>query len=205
MTEVRVSLLTRAPVLGTVKTRLARRIGATQALRCHLALLRNSLDAVAALGRRAELVVAGNWRHPLVSRLARQAGVPVVPQEEGGDIGARMLSVARRNCAEGAASLIIGSDCGCLNVSYLSAAAVALEQGSEVVLGPAEDGGYLLIGQARPNPSLFTDMPWSTSQVLACTLKRIQAAGQGVRCLPTVWDVDGVADWRRWRDQAGSD
>ena len=84
---------------------------------------------------------------------------------------------------------------------YLLDAAAALNS-SEVVLGGAEDGGYVLIGQQKPHPELFAGVDWGTERVFAQTLDRAAALGVSVVELPTLWDIDNVEDWRRFQQNA---
>jgi len=80
----------------------------------------------------------------------------------------------------------------------LQLAAQRLER-AQVVLGAAEDGGYVLIGQREPYPELFSGVSWGTDRVAVQTRERATAAGLSIAELPLQWDVDGVTDWRRWR------
>lgn len=193
-------MLARVPEFGQVKSRLAEHIGKSQALRTHLELLERNAFIAKASGLPFELHVVGDTKAPWFAHFRQRLGVPLHPQGPG-DIGAKMLFAAQR-CAldsahAGAASIIIGSDCGGLSVDYLQRAAQRLDQ-AEVVLGPAEDGGYVLIGQRQPYPDLFSAVSWGTGRVVAQTRELARGAGLGMTELPLQWDVDGVADWRRW-------
>jgi glycosyltransferase A (GT-A) superfamily protein (DUF2064 family) len=94
--------------------------------------------------------------------------------------------------------LIVGTDCPALTPVHLQQAADAL-QTVDVVLIPAEDGGYVLVGLRKPVPEVFTDVAWSTPQVLTQTRERLRVAGASWRELATLWDVDEPADWLKWR------
>lgn len=85
----------------------------------------------------------------------------------------------------------------------LGAAAQALDS-ADVVVGPAADGGYWLLGLRRPAPFLFRDMPWSTDRVLAETCRRVEAAGLRLARLRPLSDVDTAEDWEVWRRESGS-
>jgi len=76
--------------------------------------------------------------------------------------------------------------------------------GADVVIGPVEDGGYVLIGLARPQPRLFADMPWSTSTVRDATLRRAAELGLHVVVLKELWDVDDEPGYRRWQRLAAT-
>lgn len=96
--------------------------------------------------------------------------------------------------------LIAGTDCPVLTPSHLQQAADAL-QDHDAVLIPAEDGGYVLVGLRRSVPEVFTEVPWSTAQVLGRTRERLRGCGASWQELPSLWDVDEPADWLRWQAQ----
>lgn len=97
------------------------------------------------------------------------------------------------HCADGPL-LLIGTDCPTLNAADMRHAARSLLSGDDAVFYPAEDGGYALVGLREPQPSLFTEMTWSTSTVMSETRSRAHAAGLRIRELGTVWDLDTPAD-----------
>jgi glycosyltransferase A (GT-A) superfamily protein (DUF2064 family) len=78
-------------------------------------------------------------------------------------------------------------------------ALAALDDGDALVVAPAEDGGYTLIGSRWPPRTVFQHMPWGSPHVMAETRRRIARAGITARELALSWDVDDAADWRRWR------
>ena len=192
--QPRLIMLTRVPRLGQVKTRLARHIGAPAALRAHVDLLRHNAGIAAASGLTFELHAQGELTDAWFAALVRRSAATVWPQS-GGDIGERMLAAA---AVSERPSLVIGSDCGGLSVDYLQQAVAKLQQ-ADVVLGPAEDGGYVLIGQNGCWPALFENVDWGSARVSEQTRRRVRGAGLRLAELPLQWDVDGVADFRRWR------
>ena len=191
MTLPRLAIFARAPVAGTVKTRLAATIGATAALEAHRQLLMHTLARLApgSGGFAPELWLAGP-----VAEAAPWARCLPLRQQPAGDLGARMAAAF----ADGV-SVLVGTDIPPLRSHHIDAALARLAE-SEVVLGPTVDGGYCLIALRAPSPLLFADIPWGTDQVLAATKA---AAGQrSLALLPPLWDVDDAADWRRWRQAA---
>lgn len=196
--QVVLSVLARAPEFGCVKSRLARHIGAPQALRIHIELLRHNLRVARDAECDVELVAAGNLSHPLLQRLADEHDIPLLGQSDG-DIGARMLAAARRQASIGRKSLIVGSDCAVMNKDYLNEAANRLRQGARILFGPAEDGGYVLVGQSRVVPAAFERVTWGSEHVMQQTREALTAAGIEWEELATLWDIDTVADLRRWR------
>ena len=176
----------RAPVPGEAKTRLIPRLGPWGAARLHARLV---LDAVR-LAQAADPLVElhGTRRHAFF----RTLGVPFRLQK-GRDLGERMYrALARRPGA-----ILIGTDCPELAVRDLQRAARWLRGGYQVVLMPAEDGGYALIGARHVSADMFRNIDWGTSQVYEETLKRLRRYRW--RALRTLWDVDRPADLDRLR------
>lgn len=187
-----VVVFTRAPVVGQVKTRLARAVGDLSALECHLSLLQRTLRVVGTSGLDAEIWLDGDPAALPPHRL------PVRSQQDG-DLGERMQGATADVCARGRPAILIGTDCPVLDAGYLLAADAALRKGVDVVIGPVEDGGYVLIGVVRPQPRLFVDMPWSTPTVREETLRRAAELRLDVAVLKELWDVDDEGDYRRWQ------
>ena len=127
-------------------------------------------------------------------------GLRLVAQR-GGDLGARMAQLVAGLLADGhRAALLVGSDLPTLPSAYLAEAARVLAEGAaDVVLGPAEDGGYYLIGLAQPAPALFEGVAWGTDGVLEATRARARAFGLREHLLPLWYDVDTAADLDRLR------
>lgn len=192
----RIAVFAKAPVPGRVKTRLARRLGRAAAAAAYRAMLRERLASLAA-ARLAplELWVAPH-PHPYLRGLARRygAGLRVQP---GGDLGARMATAL----GEAGPTVVIGGDCPGMPASTVAQALDALYDGVSVVVAPAEDGGYTLIGSRQPVAALFRRMPWGSDRVMAQTRQRIARLGLLARELPVSWDVDDYRDWRRWRSR----
>ena len=131
-------------------------------------------------------------------------GWRTVPQG-GGDLGARMSRAFADAFADGCTGVVvIGTDCPYFTAEDLRAAWDALVD-QDVVVGPAEDGGYWLLGTSAPRPGLFADIAWSSSTVLADTLSIARSAGLSVRLLRRLNDIDTAQDWERHvRDHAAA-
>ncbi len=112
-----------------------------------------------------------------------------------GDLGERLGRAAARALSSGEPVILIGADCPALRRGHLRAAAAAIEDHDAVIL-PAVDGGYVLLGLRRSHPSLFQDMPWSTSAVASETLDRIATLGWTVYVGETLQDIDRPEDLR---------
>ncbi len=102
--------------------------------------------------------------------------------------------------------MAIGTDCPGLDTSILGRAFDALAS-HDAVLGPAADGGYYLIGIARPLPGVFVEIPWSTAEVVGVTLRRLREEGASVSILDVLRDLDTPEDFEtlaaRWPDLLG--
>ena len=96
-------------------------------------------------------------------------------------------------------AILIGADCPALMPIDLRRVARLLHGNADIVLAPAEDGGYALIGARRISPSVFANVEWGSADVLAQTLANLERAGLRYRLLRTVWDVDRPEDLERLR------
>lgn len=193
----------KAPVPGRVKTRLARTIGAEAAASTYRALAERTL-ATATAARRAGVVGAIElWLDPESDPAAivpwRDRFGVTIETQAGDDLGARMRNALRSSTTRGVPALLVGTDVPGYDVAYLARAAAALER-HDAVIGPAEDGGYVLVGLAR-DVDVFGGVPWSTPEVMAATRARLAAAGASHVEMPPLWDVDTHDDYVRWRDR----
>ena len=182
--ESLVALFTKSPTVSNVKTRLAVAIGKSRAHACYRTLLNHTIQCV--LPFNSVVYVDGE-----VDDRSWLQGLPYQPQVNG-DLGTRMLA-----CFEDGVKVVVGADCPIMSVSYIQTALEALSQ-NDVVLGPTEDGGYVLIGMNRPIPELFQNIAWSTEKVLNETMKKARSLDVRVHRLDRVWDVDTVEEYRRW-------
>lgn len=188
----------RAPVPGRVKTRLIPHLSPQQAcdLHCELTQWTASQLVASQLGV-VELWVEGNLDFPLFDR-CRQLGVARLSRQRGKDLGERMYRVLRDKLALYDYVVLVGSDCPGLDANYLRAAIIALRD-TPVVLGPALDGGYVLIGVKRIRQTLFQNIPWGTAQVLARTREVLDREGMAFIELPALADIDRPEDLHLWK------
>ncbi|MEO8038839.1 MAG: TIGR04282 family arsenosugar biosynthesis glycosyltransferase [Betaproteobacteria bacterium] len=192
-----VLLFAKAPEPGQVKTRLAPELGngaaAVLAARLTLRALETAYEADVGP---VELWCAPDTTHPFFDVCRRRHGVPLRAQS-GTDIGVRMAHALRAALADHRAALLIGTDVPAMTAPDLRAAATALASDHDAVFGPAEDGGYWLVGLKAVDDALFVDLPWGTAQVLAATRERCAALGLRVAEVATRWDVDRPEDLTR--------
>jgi hypothetical protein len=191
--ETAIAVFAKAPVAGTVKTRLAAVLGADAAASLHAGLVRHAVAAaVQARTGPVTLRCLPDTTHPFFERCREESGVALEPQR-GADLGARMADAF---ASAGGPLLVIGADCPALTAVHLREAAAALES-KDAVLIPAEDGGYVLVGLARPIPALFEGVDWGSAAVMAQTRAKLVAAKVEWRQLPALWDVDRPEDYAR--------
>lgn len=197
---VAIAILAKAPIPGLAKTRLIPALGAHGAAMLQEALTARAVEtAMAAQTGPVTLWAAPDATHPSFRELTVKSQIAVKRQPDG-DLGARMLTACE---AVDGPALVIGTDCPTLAPAHLRAAADALRGGNDVVIIPAEDGGYVLIGMRKPQPTLFGAMPWGTDSVMTETRGRIAAANLRCRELPMLSDIDRPDDLEKLRGDPG--
>ena len=191
-----VLIFLKTPVMGQVKTRLAADVGEAEALRIYRWLVERQLAAIPAgwpvevhysPGMPADEAVMRAW-------LGEAPGRSFWPQPEAG-LGERLRVATVAAFRRGARGVfLIGGDCPDLDTAALAQAAGALSA-ADVVMSPAVDGGYVLLGMREARTGLLTEIAWSTDRVADQT--RTRAAAEGLRLveLPVRADVDTAADW----------
>jgi len=183
------------PRPGGVKTRLAAAIGAEAAAALYRALAEEVLEATTPAVGDYERLVFFDPPESLPEMREWLPGVRLMAQS-GPDLGARMADAFARAFARGARRVaIVGTDAPGLSRDTVREALSALGV-ADVVLGPADDGGYYLIGLRAPHPGLFASIEWSTPSVREQTLARAAAAGLSVREIGPLRDVDTLEDLR---------
>jgi rSAM/selenodomain-associated transferase 2/rSAM/selenodomain-associated transferase 1 len=192
-----VAVLAKAPVAGLAKTRLAPALGQAGAARAQRRFTLQTLQCAraAALGP-ITLWCAPDAQHRFFKAVCSQ--VDACPAQATGDLGARMGQAFQSHFAQHPHGplLLVGTDCPALAPGHLQQAAQAL-QDHDVVMIPAEDGGYVLIGMRRWVPQALESITWSTDQVLLQTREQLRTCGARWTELDTLWDVDEPADWER--------
>lgn len=189
-----VIVLAKQPRAGYTKTRLAAGVGAARAAELSAAFLDDTLAFAKSRGRRLYVAFAPEEARDTFGALAPDALAFAQPD---GDLGARVSHAFETVLRDGGSRpVLIGSDSPTLPAHLIASAQAALAT-HDVVLGPAGDGGYYLVGMNKPCPALFEGIDWSTDRVLSQTLERANEAGLRVFLLPHWYDVDTAADLRR--------
>ncbi|MDQ3547777.1 MAG: TIGR04282 family arsenosugar biosynthesis glycosyltransferase [Chloroflexota bacterium] len=199
-------IMGKAPVAGAVKTRLTPPLDGQQAALLYQAFLRDVLMVGLAVPECCVSLVYPPTTDESGLRSLLPPGVSLVPQH-GAGLGEGLLGAFRQLWSRGASAVVlIGSDSPTLPLSLLVGAFMTMERGEcDVVLGPADDGGYYLIGLRDDQPSLFDDIAWSTDTVMRQTLERAESLGLRVRQLDAWYDVDDAVSLARLVEELGSD
>ncbi|MBA3774424.1 MAG: TIGR04282 family arsenosugar biosynthesis glycosyltransferase [Ramlibacter sp.] len=193
MSGTAIIIFAKAPMAGLAKTRLIPALGAAGAAALAQRMLVHAVHVAAELAPDTlEVCAAPDATHPAFGRLARGHGLQLATQGAG-DLGQRMHLAFVRMLVLHDRALMIGTDAPALDAACLRQAQGALEE-HDAVFVPALDGGYALIGLRKPNASLFDNIAWSTSAVMAQTRERLRAGGLRWAELPAVADVDEPAD-----------
>lgn len=182
--------------LGKVKTRLAATIGEQAAFEAYHSLVKYT-HKVASQSAANKILFFTNYLEENRSNYSSDYRFEL---QSGEGLGDRMKNAFQKLFEEKYDRLIIiGTDCGEITPEIISEAFDVLEN-REVVIGPAHDGGYYLIGMRSFIPSLFDGIPWSTDQVTALTIRCLESNSISYGLLPTLSDVDYEEDWNRFKD-----
>jgi rSAM/selenodomain-associated transferase 1 len=194
----RTLVFAKAPRPGRVKTRLHAVLPPGDCAALHARLVRLTLDKLT----RTRLCPVELWCAPdcgdAFFRDCRHDYDLELREQSGDDLGQRMHNALRRSLETCDAAVLVGTDCPSLSRADIDTACGQLLAGTDVVLGPASDGGYYLIGLRQPRRALFTGIAWGRGEVLAQTLARARQQALQVHLLPRRDDLDTPADYRRF-------
>jgi rSAM/selenodomain-associated transferase 1 len=194
-------IFAKAPIPGQVKTRLCPPLTADEATTLHGSFVLDTLErtrtAVAKLKLPFDRFLACSPSSTAVFfKIMEERQVVMLIDQEGDDLGARMSRAFETMFARGYQRvLIVGTDVPSLPLEHYKQAHTLLDK-YEVVLGPALDGGYYLIGLNKPTPELFENIPWSTERVLSLTREKANRLGLSIGLLPEWRDIDTIDDLR---------
>lgn len=198
--HARILIFAKAPAPGACKTRLIPALGAEGAARLAGKLLTATVERTCGAGLApVELWCAPDTSNPLFRQHAERFTLPLLTQC-GADLGARMSSAMTAALETADRAVLIGTDCPGLDAAYLEGALAALDT-APIVIGPAVDGGYVLLGARRDAASafdqIFTAMPWGSDRVARLTRARLREAGMDWAELATLADIDRPEDLTR--------
>ncbi|MCW7503238.1 TIGR04282 family arsenosugar biosynthesis glycosyltransferase [Leptospira sp. 1 VSF14] len=197
MESKKLIIFAKQPIQGQVKTRLAKTLGDKTTLDIYKKLLHITEDITTKLNISKTVY----WDQiPNQTNSYFKNGYSFKVQSQG-DLGKKMQDAFREEFGESFKKiLIIGTDCPYLTEAIFQDAFLALEN-SDIVIGPAKDGGYYLLGMNELYPSLFEEIPWSTELVFALTIKKSKELNLSVSILPELNDIDTEKDWLEWEEK----
>lgn len=185
----------KAPEPNSVKTRLANAIGSKEAVTVYKKLVERQLSIFTAENPIEIHFAPHDAKDSMTTWLGDN--YEYFPQCSG-DLGQRLQSGILRAFESGAKNVIaIGGDCPNLQLQEIQAAKYFLNNSTDLVFGPTEDGGYYLIGLSAPHTSLFEKIPWSSEHTLKASLKVATAKKLNIAMLNTLYDIDTVEDYQR--------
>ena len=205
MDRISLNIFAKAPVPGTVKTRMSPPLSPAQCLRLHRALLNHTLARMRpfiASGAQASLCLTGTLQEAREQAGLMDARGFDVDVQHGAHLGERLTHALTTRFSQGFTKVIfVGTDCPGLGSNTVRDATRALDR-LEVVIGPAQDGGYYLIGFAACLPEILQGIPWGTPAVYETTLDRLRRRGVRWKSLGRRADLDTFGDLKRFRRRA---
>ncbi len=203
-------MFAKAPIPGQVKTRLSPALTEDEAATLHGSFVLDTLERTKAAAGKFKLPIdrflacAPSSSHVFFRIMEARHGVTLLDQQ-GDDLGARMHHTFASLFGQGYQRIcLVGTDVPSLPLTHYRDAVEALTR-HDLVIGPASDGGYYLIGLTQPCPDLFTNIPWSTDRVRALTQQKAVGAGLKIALLPTWSDVDTIDDLQALIDESAAD
>ena len=191
MTPSRLLLFCRAPVLGRVKTRLAKDVGDEQALDYYQQMLRHNFSVASQLKNIQKIIVTDDAQHDFFQHYSDQGFA--IQQQSGGELGERLIRAFNENLQYADHVVLIGVDSFDFTAELLQQAFEGLID-NDLVLSPVEDGGYILIGLKQAVDTLFDNISWGTPLVLQQTLQQAQNKNLSVFLTGFLRDIDTVDD-----------
>lgn len=187
-------LFAKQPLPGQVKTRLASATSDAWAASVADAFLRDMIDRLATIDVRRVLAFSPDNAETYFRNLVQERFTLVA--QGNGDLGQRMATFFSDRFREGAEKVVLlGTDSPTVPLDFVGQAFQELDQ-ADVVLGPATDGGYYLIGCSHQLPPVFDGIAWSSPHVLSETIARLADPGWRLALLPPWYDIDTLDDWR---------
>lgn len=196
-TDCRLIVFAKAPVPGKVKTRLLSSLSGQMASLLHKQLVLHSLNtAIDSNVGPVDLWCTPSPKYPFFIQCAEEFRVKLYQQTEG-DLGKRMAHAFFETLKKTHCALLMGTDAPSLTCADLKEAKTHLQKGTPAVIGPAEDGGYVLLGLRQYDPQLFEGVSWGTGSVLEETRGKLRTLGWEWIELSQKWDVDRPEDVER--------
>ncbi|WP_439107405.1 TIGR04282 family arsenosugar biosynthesis glycosyltransferase [Congregibacter sp.] len=193
----------RYPEPGKVKTRLQVELSALESCAVHEELLLRTANTLIQSKQGAAELWLDRLGEQATLSAAMRLGMRGPFLQAGQNLGDRMYAAILDGLSRAGEVLLVGSDCPPLSDDYLASAFSALQE-SDVVLGPAEDGGFVLIACRKVCEGMFDGVSWGGGGVLKATQTSLKQHGLSCALLPELYDVDTPADLQRWRAEQRS-
>lgn len=195
-------LFAKSPQKGKVKTRLEKVLGKDAALQIYLKLLQKQVALVESCSfSNPRLWIDGDDSHDVFNSLRGKG-----KQQRGSNLGERMANALNAELSIFKNVVLVGSDCPEMDNLYIHSAFELLESGKDIVLGPACDGGYVLIGMqvGKHNfeAALFEEIPWGSADVISATVNTIKKLNLDFGLLEPLSDLDDPSDLAKFPDLA---
>jgi len=188
----------KAPDAGRVNTRLIPHIGVERATQLQHDLIHDRLNKFAQTGLcELQLWCSPDTEHDFFIQCHESYNVPLFRQQ-GDNLGQRMSHAIKVSLLTHRNVILIGTDAPALGVDEIEKAIQVLHNGNDVVLVPAEDGGYVLIGANLHSDQIFQSIPWGTDEVLKKTREKISQLSLKLVELEECWDIDRAEDYERY-------
>ena len=193
-----VIVFAKSPVSGEVNTRLIPDLGVESATQLQHDLTHERLASLTGSGLcEVVLYCSPDTTDVFFKDCARQYSVEL-KQQCGVDLGEKMANAIDEQIKDFNSVIVVGTDAPALSCDQIEDAIKIINDGNDVVIVPAEDGGYVLIGMNHPHKTLFLSVPWGTDRVMIKTRANGIAAGLKLIELESCWDIDRVEDYYRW-------
>lgn len=187
------------PILGKAKTRVAATVGNEKALKIYKELLTHTRKIVSEVEAKRLLF----YTYFVDNEDEWEASYFEKHLQCEGDLGQKMKHAFDVAFTAGAKKVaIIGSDCGDIKPEIIEEAYQQLNK-NDLVIGPAEDGGYYLMGMSKPCYFVFEDKPWSNPALFNITAEHMEKKGATYALLPTLNDIDTYEDYVKWKEGKG--
>lgn len=184
-------------ILGKVKTRISIDVGDEAAMEIYQQLVRHTHDVCGSVPVQKFLFYS-DFIPDDISGFSKDYQFEV---QSGNDLGSRMENAFQKLFAKGYEKIIIlGTDCGELQSRIVVQAFECLDT-HEVVIGPARDGGYYLLGMKKMIADLFKEIPWSSEKVLFMTMEKLERQNISYELLEILSDVDRIEDWKKLKEK----
>lgn len=190
----------KAPIPGEVNTRLIPDLGIEAATDLQAELIHSRLESLLQSNLcELQLWCSPDTHHDFFKNCKEQYSVQLYEQK-GEDLGARMSNAIKAGLEEFKHVVLIGTDVPALDHNQIEEAIESLRSKDNIVLVPAEDGGYVLIGMNQHHKEVFLSVPWGTDRVLRKTRGNVIALGLKLNELDACWDIDCVEDYERYQE-----